>query len=91
MKVVVYCRGVGTVARGWGRTDGVYLVHCAVGEGLGGGIRGSWWWLVRHSANVRKDVMSVRYRQWALIRAVRMVEGECESGRCGWSSGILIG
>ena len=60
VKVVVYVRGVGTVARGWGRTDGEYLFHCAVGEGLGGGRRGSWWRLVRHSAKVRKEVMSVR-------------------------------
>ena len=60
MNADVYSIVAGTVARGWGISDGECLFQTAVGAGWGGGIRGVWGKDVRHSANVRNMAMSVR-------------------------------
>ena len=60
MNVDVYSIAAGTLARGWGISDGEYLFHRAVGDGYKVGIRGVWGKDVRHSANVRNIAISVR-------------------------------
>ena len=60
MNADVYSIASDTVARGWGMRDGECLFQLAVGVGWGGGTRGVWGKDVRHSANVRNMVMSVR-------------------------------
>ena len=60
MNADVYAMAVGTVARGWGNSDGECLFYTAVVEGWGGGISGVWEKDVRHSANVRNMAISVR-------------------------------
>ena len=60
MNAGVYSIAAGTVARGWGISDGEYLFHRAVGDGCKVGRRGVWGEDVRHSANVRNLAMSVR-------------------------------
>ena len=65
MNADVYDIAVGTVARGWGISDGECLFQTAVGDGWGVGTRVVWGKDDRHSAKVRNMAMSVRYRQWA--------------------------
>ena len=56
----VYAIAVGTVARGWGSSDGEYLFHTAVVDGWVGVRGGVWGKVVRHSPNLRNMVMSVK-------------------------------
>ena len=60
MNADVYSIAVGTVASGWGISEGEYLFQMAVGVGWEVGIRGVWGKDVRHSVNVRNIAMSVR-------------------------------
>ena len=56
---------MGTTASGCGSMEGEYLFHCAVLDGCLGVMCGVCGRLVRHSAEARCIVMSIRYKQCA--------------------------
>ena len=60
MNADVYSIAAGTVARGWGISDGACLFQTAVGDGWGAGPRVAWGKDVRHSGKVINMAMSVR-------------------------------